>query len=91
MESDLSAFHRVDDMYAMESARFLRLADRLPAYGGVLSAVVKGEPSAISEITKGEAGEVPGAPVPGTRDVLARAPALAAAPGIPAVCSVTTV
>ncbi len=34
--SDLSAIHRIDDMYALSSRRFFRLAYRLPAYRGVM-------------------------------------------------------
>ena len=73
------------------------LADRLPAYGGVLSAIVKGEQYRISQIGAEEAPEgeraapvVPGAPagaVPGTREMLERSPAFGAAPGMPAVVS----
>lgn len=36
IESDLSAFHRIDDMYAMSGPRFFRFAERLPAYDGVM-------------------------------------------------------
>lgn len=85
-------------MYAMSGRRFLVLADRLPAYGGVLSAIVKGEQYRISQIGSEDAppeGErvapvVPGAPagaVPGTREMLERSPAFGAAPGMPAVVS----
>jgi hypothetical protein len=35
--SDLSAFHRIDNYEQMGSVRFLRLAYRLPAYGGVMA------------------------------------------------------
>lgn len=38
VESDLSAFHRIDDMGEMDSTRFFRFAFRLPAYGGVMQA-----------------------------------------------------
>lgn len=40
IESDLSAFHRVDDMWEMEAARFWRLAVRLPAYAGAFAATL---------------------------------------------------
>jgi hypothetical protein len=43
LESDFSAFHRVDDIYLMSSARFFILANRLPAYQGVLAARVMQE------------------------------------------------
>jgi hypothetical protein len=38
IESDLSAFHRVDDMWSMDVARFWLLAPRLPAYAGAVAA-----------------------------------------------------
>jgi hypothetical protein len=56
LESDLSAFHRVDDMDAMPARRFLVLAGRLVHYGGALQAAVKAE-----------AEEAQNAPVPATR------------------------
>lgn len=39
IESDMSVFHRVDDIWAMPPARFFRLAYRLPAYRGVMREV----------------------------------------------------
>lgn len=36
IESDMSAFHRVDDIYTMEAAVFFRRAKCLPAYNGAL-------------------------------------------------------
>lgn len=36
VESDMSAIHRIDDIYAMEAGRFFRFARRLPAYQGVM-------------------------------------------------------
>lgn len=38
VESDLSVFHRIEEMEAMPSPRFLRLACRLPAYAGAVAA-----------------------------------------------------
>lgn len=38
IESDMSAIHRVDDMYEMPALRFFSFADRLTAYKGVLRA-----------------------------------------------------
>jgi hypothetical protein len=40
IESDMSAIHRVDDIWSMPGARFFRLAWRLPAYEGVMRARV---------------------------------------------------
>lgn len=38
VESDLSAFHRIDDIWSMNGPRFFRLAERLPAYQGAIRA-----------------------------------------------------
>lgn len=38
LESDLSVLHRVDDMWSMPGAKFLRLAKRTVAYRGVMQA-----------------------------------------------------
>lgn len=43
LESDFSAFHRVDDIYEMDGPRFFRLAVRLPAYDGVMRARLANE------------------------------------------------
>lgn len=40
LESDLSAFHRVDDMFELDGPRFFRLAVRCSAYDGVMRARV---------------------------------------------------
>lgn len=40
IESDLSRFHRIDDYERMPSARFFKFAERLAAYGGVMTARV---------------------------------------------------
>lgn len=41
--SDLSAFHRVDDLYDLDGPTFFRLAFRLAAYAGVMQARVRAE------------------------------------------------
>lgn len=41
--SDMSVFHRIDDIYAMDGARFFTLAPRLPAYPGVMQVRVQAE------------------------------------------------
>ena len=41
IESDLSAIHRIDDMWAMDGPRFHRFARRLPAYRGAMRAVAE--------------------------------------------------
>lgn len=38
IESDLSAFHRIDDPMTIEGPRYFRLAARLGAYAGVIAA-----------------------------------------------------
>lgn len=38
LESDFSVFHRVDDLHALPAARFFRLAARIFAYEGVMTA-----------------------------------------------------
>lgn len=38
--SDLSAFHRIDDVDAIDGPRYFSLAQRLTAYSGVRAAVV---------------------------------------------------
>lgn len=43
IESDLSAIHRIDDMWSMEAGRFFRYATRLPAYRGVMRMVAERE------------------------------------------------
>lgn len=41
--SDLSAFHRIDDIGALDGPTFWRLAWRLPAYSGVMRAIITAE------------------------------------------------
>jgi hypothetical protein len=43
IESDMSVFHRVDDIWAMPPARFFMLAYRLPAYRGAMREVALAE------------------------------------------------
>ncbi len=38
--SDLSAFHRVDDVSTIDGPRYFALAQRLSAYGGVIGAIM---------------------------------------------------
>lgn len=39
----MSAIHRIDDMWAMEAGKFFRMAQRLPAYQGVMRAVAEND------------------------------------------------
>ncbi len=43
LESDLSRFHRVEDIYDLDGPRFFRLAGRIFAYEGVMAARVASE------------------------------------------------
>lgn len=43
MESDLSAFHRIDDWRELAAPRFFRLAVRVAAYTGVMAARAEAE------------------------------------------------
>jgi hypothetical protein len=43
IESDMSAFHRVNDIYELDGPLFFSRAIRLPAYQGVLAARVAEE------------------------------------------------
>lgn len=43
IESDMSAFHRVDNIWEMEGPRFFRMAFRLTAYSGVMAARAQAE------------------------------------------------
>lgn len=59
IESDMSVFHRVDDIRAMPAARFFQLAYRLDAYRGVMR-----ERAIAWQHEHGD--EQPPRPVPGT-------------------------
>ena len=41
IESDMSAFHRIDNIWAMNGPHFFALAYRLPAYKGVMRALAE--------------------------------------------------
>ena len=43
LESDFSVFHRVDDMLSLPASKFFRLAERLPAYEGIMRVRVEAE------------------------------------------------
>lgn len=43
LDSDFSAIHRIDDMWALDGPRFFKLAVRLPAYDGVMRVRVAAE------------------------------------------------
>lgn len=56
LDSDFSVFHRVDDFRSLRAPRMFALAQRLPAYGGVMAARVRELEPAAPEL---EPGEVP--------------------------------
>ena len=69
LESDLSAVHRIDDMWSMPGPKFLRLAVRTVAYRGVMQARAQ----ALIDADSAEAAPVasaPAGPVGGRRDVV---------------------
>jgi hypothetical protein len=51
IESDLSAIHRIDNMWSMNGPRFFRFAYRLPAYQGAMRA--RAETQAMEEEKSG--------------------------------------
>lgn len=57
LESDFSVFHRVDDIYSMDSVTFCRRAFRLAAYDGVIAARIyqlqKQEQQMTPQVTAG--------------------------------------
>lgn len=69
--SDLSVFHRVDDMESMGSRRWARLVPRLAAYPGVVQFRIKAE--ALRE-QEAESGPAVAAPVVPSVQVAAAAP-----------------
>lgn len=57
LDSDFSVFHRVDDFRALPAPRMFALAQRLPAYGGVMAHRVA-EVRAEGQTPELEPGEV---------------------------------
>lgn len=53
IESDMSVFHRVEDVYVMRADTFFRRAEQLPAYEGALRARLRREQSRVA----GQPGE----------------------------------
>lgn len=81
--SDMSAFHRIDDVTTMDGPTFFRLAWRLPAYTGVMQARALAEsessspaqPAAQQPLTYGAAARQD--INPGTKTTLMAEPAFA--------------
>lgn len=67
VESDLSRFHRIDDMYAMASPRFFRFANRLIYYEGAVRAAMMRYAATLQEQP---ALEAPAAPAAVSGDVV---------------------
>lgn len=59
VESDLSRFHRIDDMYAMASPRFFRFANRLIYYEGAVRAAMMRYAATLQEQPVPETPTVP--------------------------------
>lgn len=70
VESDMSAFHRVDDIQQLPAPRFIRFAERLPHYSGAVRASLtrmaseeqQQETEPASVITPAEAASLPSLP-----------------------------
>lgn len=69
IESDLSAIHRIDDMWSMNGPKFFRFAYRLPAYKGAMRAIAekqamddekRGKSRDAIPVGSGELGKVEG-------------------------------
>lgn len=60
LESDFRVFHRIDDMYSIPGPLFFKLAFRIPAYGGVMRALLEAE--------QAEQQEASGSSVPGMQE-----------------------
>lgn len=76
--SDMSVFHRVDDITELAGPVFFRLVWRLPAYAGVLQARQAAESQDAQPAASAPAFAYGGAPRdinPGTRATLAAEPA----------------
>lgn len=67
VESDLSRFHRIDDMYAMASPRFFRFANRLAFYEGAVRAAMMRYAATLQEQ---QAPDTPAEPAAVSGDVV---------------------
>ena len=80
LESDMSVFHRVDDVYAMPAPRFFAFAYRIAAYDGMLARRIEAEneqPSArrVNKELRRGGGTAPARRESGARGDTARASA----------------
>lgn len=53
VESDMSAIHRVEDIWSMEAGKFFRYARRLPAYQGIMRSIAERQAQQEHERTGG--------------------------------------
>lgn len=58
LESDMSVFHRVDDLYELDGPRFMRLAWRIGAYNGMITRRVQAAQETPTPPTAGAAAPV---------------------------------
>ena len=49
IESDMSVFHRIEDVYTMSAVTFFRRVELLPAYDGALTARLRREQSRTTQ------------------------------------------
>lgn len=56
IRSDMSVFHRIDDIATLDGPRFFRLAWRLPAYQGVMRARLLTERKEQQELPSATSG-----------------------------------
>lgn len=76
--SDLSAFHRVDDMLALAGPMFFKLVWRLPCYAGAMQQRVLAEQEASVAPNAGASSRAYGQDInPGTQATLMAAPEFA--------------
>lgn len=74
LESDFSAIHRIDDMYALPAPRFFALASRVYAYPGVMRTLAEAE-AMQQQNAQQPSGQQPGTTVtevPSTPGVLSQ-------------------
>ena len=73
IESDMSAVHRVDDIYSMPAPKFFSLAWRLPHYQGVMR-------DRVIALQREQEDTQPGSPAPAAGRPVPRGAASAPAP-----------
>lgn len=74
LESDFSRFHRVDDVWRMDGPRFMRMAWRIEAYGGVMALRRREQFPELAAMTTATAVSVPAREVVDLAQFMARVP-----------------